>query len=125
MPSISTLYDERVKEFAVLFLVLAAVAAPAPSAPADLLVKGEGRDRTLVREQFRPEDRARYDLLAVRCTKCHARGGIIDALRWGLAPITGSVFDDAAIRRYVIKMMRKRKSGISNRDARGLIEFLV
>jgi len=93
--------------------------------PADLLVKGEGRNRVLVREQFTPAQRVRYDLFAVKCTKCHAMGRIIDALRWGYTPITGSDFDEAAIRRYVIKMMRKRNSSITKRDARVLTDFLL
>lgn len=94
-------------------------------AGAELKVRGTGTKRVLVKEQFTGVTLARYDLFANRCTKCHAQGRIIDSLDWGTTPITGVPFDEPAIRTYVVKMMRKAKSGISKKDARELTEFLL
>ena len=95
------------------------------AAEAELKVRGTGTKRVLVKEQFTGATLARYDLFATRCTKCHAMGRIIDALDWGTTPITGVAFDDPAIRTYVVKMMRKTRSGISKKDAKELVEFLL
>jgi hypothetical protein len=112
----------------VLGLLVAAavlvVAVRTPPAQAKLLTKGKGKHRVLVREQFSPVQQRRFDLFASRCTRCHNMARSIEALETGMAPITGSKFEEVEIGRYVIKMMRKSKSGISKGDAEELIQFL-
>jgi hypothetical protein len=77
-----------------------------------------------VRDQFSPEMRARYDLFAVRCTRCHAMARPIAALTTGITPVTGGTFDDTGIQRYVVRMMRKPNSGIDRSTAREILLFL-
>jgi hypothetical protein len=96
----------------------------AGAAQARLLVKGKGKERVLVREQFSGAQLQRFDLFVAKCTRCHAMARPIDALQSGIAPVTGAPFDDKSIRTYVIKMMRKTKSGITKRQADELIQFL-
>lgn len=93
-------------------------------AAADLLTEGRGRGRTLVREQFPPDQQTRYDLFAERCTQCHVMARPIAALTTGITPVTGGDFDEQGIRRYVVRMMRKPNSGIDRGDARDIILFL-
>jgi hypothetical protein len=106
-------------------LLALAVGALAGVAQARLLVSGKGKQRELVRAQFSAEQQPRYDLFAKKCTRCHDMARPIEALETGVAPVTGAGFDERSIRRYVIKMMRKSKSGIRKRDAKELVEFLV
>jgi len=94
------------------------------TATADLDTVGEGRRQRLVRNQFPPEFRPRYDIFAERCTKCHAMARPIRALNTGITPVTGGTFDEDGIRRYVVRMMRKPNSEIERADARDIILFL-
>ncbi|HEX3776607.1 MAG TPA: hypothetical protein VHV51_19175 [Polyangiaceae bacterium] len=83
-----------------------------------------GDKMELVPEQFTSDDRARYPLFKQKCTKCHAMSRPIAALRTGITPVTGGKFDEDGIKKYVVKMMRKPKSGIDKDDAKELILFL-
>jgi hypothetical protein len=104
--------------------VIGVWAAAASTATADLDTVGDGRQQRLVREQFPPEFRPRYDIFAQRCTKCHAMARPIRALNTGITPVTGGTFDEEGIRRYVVRMMRKPNSEIERADAREIILFL-
>lgn len=109
------------------FALLAAVllgSGPAPAESGGLLVRGKGKEQVLVAEQFTGETRQAYALFSQRCTKCHEMARPIAALQTGITPISGGRFDDDGIKKYVVKMMRKPKSGISKADARTLILFL-
>ncbi len=95
-----------------------------PPAHAELKSKGSRKKRTLVREQF-PDDQAkRYDVFAAKCTKCHEMKRPIIALEKGITPISNGAFDEAGIKKYVVKMMRKENSGIAKDDAKEIIVFL-
>jgi hypothetical protein len=104
--------------------LFAAWAGASSTATADLETTGQGREQRLVREQFPPEYRPRYDIFARRCTKCHAMSRPIRALNTGITPVTGGTFDEEGIRRYVVRMMRKPNSEIERADAREIILFL-
>ena len=118
----------RFSRIAMTLSVVAAIigtwAGMASTAIADLDTVGEGRRQRLVREQFPPEFRPRYDIFAQRCTKCHAMARPIRALNTGITPVTGGTFDEEGIRRYVVRMMRKPNSEIERADAREIILFL-
>ncbi len=86
---------------------------------------GTGDKTLLVRDQFSDEMRVRFDVFAVRCTKCHAMARPIAALQTGITPVTGHVFDQTTVKKYVLKMMRKPKSGITKADAKTILEFLT
>ncbi len=109
---------------AVMTATIVAWAGAASTANADLETVGRGRRQRLVREQFPPEFRPRYDIFAQRCTKCHAMARPIRALNTGITPVTGGTFDEEGIRRYVTRMMRKPNSEIERADAREIILFL-
>jgi hypothetical protein len=109
-----------------LFLVAAAfclLMAPSDS-EAKLKTRGEGKQRVLVAEQFTGDTRTRYDLFAVRCTKCHEMNRPIVALETGVTPVTGGKFDRDGMKAYVVKMMRKPKSGVTKEEAREILQFL-
>src|SRR5262249_33704706 len=96
-----------------------------PIAMAELATRGTGNTQVLIRDQFSPEMRARYDIFAHRCTKCHAMARPIAALNTGITPVTGGTFDEDGIRKYVARMMRKPNSGIERTDAREILQFLI
>ncbi|MEZ0315157.1 MAG: hypothetical protein ACAI38_25580 [Myxococcota bacterium] len=106
-----------------LAALLCAVVSPS-RARAELKTLGVGDKMAMVRDQFPPEQQARYDVFKVRCTKCHAMARPIAALRTGTSPVTGGVFDQDTLKKYVVKMMRKPNSGIAKDEAREILTFL-
>ncbi|MEQ8275072.1 MAG: hypothetical protein RMA76_09610 [Deltaproteobacteria bacterium] len=95
-----------------------------PSARADLGLVGEGKKQELDATQFDAPQKERYTLFKAKCTKCHPMQRPISALTTGVTPVSGAAFDDAGIKKYVLKMMRKPNSGIEKSDARELVVFL-
>jgi len=87
-------------------------------------VRGEGKTQTLVREQFPPKEAAQFDIFQARCTQCHAMSRPISALQTGITPISRGSFDGDGIKNYVVKMMRKPKSGVTREDAKEILQFL-
>jgi len=90
-----------------------------------LKTQGEGKKEILTRDQFPPDQQARYDIFAVKCIKCHEMARPIAALKTGITPVSHGPFDADDIKKYVVKMMRKPNSGIEKDDARELIQFLI
>jgi hypothetical protein len=109
----------------VLCLGLAGlVVGSARVASAELITKGRGKKKRLVASQFGPRWQSSYQLFSVRCTKCHAMARPVNALVSGITPVTGSSFERHQIQRYVVKMMRKPKSGVNREDAKKILKFL-
>jgi mono/diheme cytochrome c family protein len=104
-------------------LALGLLAWPA-LARAELKVVGQGKDQRLAPEQFPAEHKDRLKLFEAKCSKCHNLDRPITALRTGLTPISQGKFDDAEIKAYVVKMMRKPNSGIEQNDAKEILLLL-
>jgi hypothetical protein len=109
---------------ASLFALVQLASVTANSA-GQLKVSGRGKAQTLVRAQFSPPMRKKYDLFARKCTRCHAMSRPISALNTGITPVSGNLFEKKYIKKYVVKMMRKPKSGIAKRTAREILQFLI
>jgi hypothetical protein len=106
-------------------LLLLGTLVPVAAASAGLKVQGKGKDQTLVREQFIPDQQPRYDMFQAKCARCHELARPISALLNGVTPLSADKFDDEGIKKYVVKMMRKPNSGIVKEEARELIQFLT
>ncbi len=109
---------------ATLAIILIVVSTPRP-APAELVVIGTGVHRELPPAQFGKAWRGAYDIFVARCTKCHRVARVIDALQLGVTPVTRQKFETTTIPKYVVKMLRKGKSGIAKDEARQIVEFLL
>jgi hypothetical protein len=106
-----------------VLLALGLLTWPAP-ADAELKVIGQGKEQRLAPEQFPAEHQERLKLFEAKCSKCHNLDRAITALRTGLTPISHGKFDDAEIKAYVVKMMRKPNSGIEQSDAKEIVLLL-
>jgi hypothetical protein len=107
--------------FVATLSLLCSMASPSS---AELKLNGEGKTQTLVRDQFPPKVAAQYDLFQARCTQCHAMSRPISALTTGVTPISRGSFEADGIKEYVVKMMRKPRSGVSREDAKEILQFL-
>ena len=105
--------------FALLILVLLAA-----TAQAKLVVIGTGDATRFDASSFPPDMQKAYELMEVKCVKCHSLERVAIALQTGIAPITGGLFDRRATRAYGIKMLRKPDSNMSKEDVKVVIPLL-
>jgi hypothetical protein len=99
-------------------------ALSAGSAYAGLTVLGKGDTMRLDPSSFPPQMKANYEILKVKCVKCHTLERTIVAIKTGIAPITGQPFDRGATKAYGIKMLRKPDSNMSKAEVKAAVDLL-
>jgi hypothetical protein len=102
---------------AVLFLA-------AVECHAGLKVLGKGDSLRFDPAVFPPKMKADYEIMKVRCVKCHTLERTVVAITTGIAPITGQPFDRNATRAYGIKMMRKPDSNMNKQEVKATVELM-
>jgi len=65
-----------------------------------------------------------FDLMQVKCIKCHTMERTVIAIQTGRAPITGQPFNKQAVKAYGIKMLRKPNSDMNKKEIRDLVVLL-
>jgi hypothetical protein len=68
--------------------------------------------------------KANYAIMQAKCKKCHTMERTVVAVRSGVAPISGGVFDRNAVKRYGVKMLRKTDSNMTKDDVKAVNELL-
>lgn len=91
---------------------------------AGLRIVGKGDHMSLDPSGFPPNMKASYDIMKVKCVKCHTLERTIVAITTGIAPITGQPFDRSATKAYGIKMLRKPDSNMSKQEVKAVVELL-
>jgi hypothetical protein len=100
------------------------VATTATAAHAGLKVVGKGDAMRLDPSSFPPAMKANYDVLRVKCVKCHTLERTIIAVQTGVAPISGQPFDRSATKAYGVKMLRKPDSNMSKPEVKASVDLL-
>jgi hypothetical protein len=93
-------------------------------ASAGLKVTGSGDTMRIDPTDFPADMKAAYDIMKVRCVKCHTMERAIIAIKTGIAPISGQPFDKSATKAYGIKMMRKPDSNMNKQEVKAVVELL-
>jgi L-fucose mutarotase/ribose pyranase (RbsD/FucU family) len=91
---------------------------------AGLKTVGSGDAMRLDPADFPADMKAKYEIMKVKCVKCHSMERTIIAVKTGIAPISGQVFDRSATKTYGIKMMRKPDSNMSKEETLAVGELL-
>lgn len=91
---------------------------------AGLKVVGKGDTTSLDPSGFPPAMRAAYDIMRVKCVKCHTLERTVVAIMTGIAPITGQPFDRGATRAYGTKMLRKPDSNMSKQEVKTVVDLM-
>jgi hypothetical protein len=107
----------------LLYLALLSLLLNAP-AYAGIKTIGSRDTMTIDPSGFPADMKARYDIMKVRCVKCHTLERAIIALQTGIAPISGQPFDRNATKAYGIKMMRKPDSNMTKEETKAVVELL-
>ena len=109
------------KNFILAALLLVFVTTPSF---AGLKVIGSGDTMQLDPSGFSPATKANYEILRVRCVKCHTLERTIVAIKTGVAPISGQPFDKGAIKAYGVKMLRKPDSNMSKAEVKVCVDLM-
>jgi hypothetical protein len=109
------------KKFLVAMLL---VVTSTTAAQAGLRVVGKGDAMRLDPSAFPPAMKANYEIVRVRCIKCHTLERTIVAIQTGVAPISGQPFDRNATKAYGVKMLRKPDSNMSKPEVRASVDLL-
>jgi len=107
-----------------LLVTLILVATTATAAHAGLRVVGKGDAMHLDPSGFPPAMKANYEIVRVKCVKCHTLERTIVAVQTGVAPISGQPFDRSATKAYGVKMLRKPDSNMSKPEVKASVDFL-
>lgn len=103
----------------ILFLCLISTAAHA-----GLTIVGKGDNMRFDPSAFPPAMKASYEIMKVRCIKCHTLERTVVAITTGIAPISGQPFDRKATRAYGIKMLRKPDSNMNKQEVKTVVELM-
>lgn len=109
------------KRIMAFLAVLLVAATPCFAA---LRVVGRGDSMRFDPAGFPPKMKAAYEIMKVRCVKCHTLERTVVAVTTGIAPITGQPFDRHATKAYGIKMLRKPDSNMSKPEVKEVVELL-
>ena len=107
-----------------LLIALFALTLTATAAHAGLKVIGKGDAMRLDPTAFPPQMKANYEIVRVKCVKCHTLERTIVAIQTGVAPISGQPFDRNATKAYGIKMLRKPDSNMSKAEVKASVDLL-
>jgi hypothetical protein len=107
-----------------LLLTLLVLSLSATVAHAGLKVVGKGDSMHLDPSGFPPAMKANYDVVRVKCVKCHTLERTIVAIQTGVAPISGQPFDRNATKAYGVKMLRKPDSNMSKPEVKASVDFM-
>jgi hypothetical protein len=103
----------------ILFLCLLSTAAQA-----GLKVVGKGDSMRFDPAAFPAPMKSSYEIMKVRCIKCHTLERTVVAITTGIAPISGQPFDRRATRAYGIKMLRKPDSNMNRQEVKEVVELM-
>jgi len=107
-----------------LLITLVMVSLSATAAHAGLKVVGKGDNMRLDPANFPPQMKANYEIVRVKCIKCHTLERTIVAVQTGIAPISGQPFDRNATKAYGVKMLRKPDSNMSKPEVKASVDLL-
>lgn len=102
----------------VLFCLLSTAAHAA------LKVLGKGDSMRFDPSAFPPAMKASYEILRVKCVKCHTLERTVVAIQTGVAPISGQLFDRSATKAYGVKMLRKPDSNMNKQEVKATVDLM-
>jgi hypothetical protein len=107
----------------ILFTLLL-LSVSVTAAHAGLKVIGKGDAMRLDPNNFPPQMKANYEIVKVKCIKCHTLERTIVAVQTGVAPISGQPFDRNATKAYGVKMLRKPDSNMTKPEVKASVDLL-
>ncbi len=110
--------------FKALFIAAALCLAASPLAAADLKTVGSADTMNFDPSGFREDMKPKFEIMKVKCIKCHTMERTIVAIKTGVAPVSGQPFDKSATKAYGIKMLRKPDSDMNKEQVKAVLELM-
>jgi hypothetical protein len=95
-----------------------------PLAAMDLKTVGSGDSMNFDPSGFREDMKPKFDVMRVKCIKCHTMERTIVAIKTGVAPISGQPFDKGATKAYGVKMLRKPDSDMNKEQVKAVVDLM-
>lgn len=111
----------RMKSFAIVMIVVLLYTTPCL---AGLRVIGRGDNMAFDPSSIPANLKQNFEILKVKCIKCHTMERTVVAITTGIAPITGQPFDRNASKAYGIKMLRKPDSNMNKQEVKQCVELM-
>jgi hypothetical protein len=108
----------------ILLLAILIVLTVCSITEARVKVTGRGDKMNFSPETIPDIQKPAFDLMQVKCIKCHTMERAVIAIQTGIAPITGQPFNKQAVKAYGIKMLRKPNSDINKKEIRDIVVLL-
>ena len=107
----------------VVWMLLLALLTAVPCHAA-IKVLGKGEKLTFDPSGIPPHLKTNWEVMKVRCIKCHTMERTVVSITTGVAPISGQPFDRNATRAYGIKMMRKPDSNMNKQEVKLTVDLM-
>ena len=91
---------------------------------AALKTVGKGDKLTFDASSFPPQMKSNWEIMKVKCIKCHTMERTVVSITTGIAPISGQLFERNATRAYGIKMMRKPDSNMNKQEVKATVDLM-
>lgn len=91
---------------------------------AHVRVVGKGDKMTFDSSSFPPQFKANWEVMKIKCIKCHTMERTVISLTTGIAPISAQPFDRNATKAYGIKMMRKPDSDMNKQEIKQCVDLM-
>lgn len=107
-----------------LLFVLMLIVIYCTPALASLKTVGHGNNMTIDPSGFPPHQKDNWNIMRVRCVKCHTMERTIIAINTGVAPVSGQPFDRGAVKAYGVKMLRKPDSNMTKAEVKSCVDLM-
>jgi hypothetical protein len=114
----------RNRRLKTLFAAAALCLAASPLAAAEIKTVGSGDAMNFDPSVFRDDMKPKFEIMRVKCVKCHTMERTIVAIKTGVAPISGQPFDRGATKAYGVKMLRKPDSDMTKDQVKAVVELM-
>ena len=108
----------------IILLTTLITLAVTAAADARVKTKGRGAAMTFDATTIPPQYQAAFEIMSVKCIKCHTMERAVVAIQTGRAPITGQTFDRQAVKAYGIKMLRKPDSNMNKQEVKVCVDLM-
>ena len=105
-------------------LVAATLCLAASPLAAAIKTVGAGDAMNFDPSGFTSEMRQKFEVMKVKCVKCHTMERTIVAIKTGVAPISGQPFDRGATKAYGVKMLRKPDSDMNKEQVKAVVDLM-
>lgn len=106
----------------IIFTLLSSASTPAH---AKIKSIGKGDKLNFDPSQIPKDIMGAFEIMNVKCIKCHTQERTVIAIQSGIAPVSGQPFDEKAAKAYGDKLLRKSKANMSKEEIKQVVNLMT